>query len=916
MKNNHSIKKAMLTAFAFFGVLAGSAFTSVSATGNSGVFLKNRKNALDGEQAIDPSEYEEVSTAHLIPKITSYTSTSLSRHLNVQFESQVMTAFKTGDNDVFYVIDDPRYTGERSNPFAEEVPDKTFNGFVHAAEAASTTQTKLYVSNSIGYGSSFTIKATKIVANAMYKDVDTAYDAYKNLTEIYICDGIEEIESGAFVDVPAGVTFKCLAASKPAGWADDWTDAPASQIQWGQELDDASKLNVKHRGSVRTFGDAEDYILGYKGNESLNIGAYPLTMSYKKTKADGSEATEYQVIPTKHQTNPYDAIGSKIYGKSNSFEITIDLEKGEHIDDSSYEFYNIFKAQRYYTDIKVSWPTAQIEKIFEQYRVPTKSSEDDALIPSLEGDGFFYQEFETTTDKYISIAKEFDDETAASELEATFKANVEAIDVDKDILNAKENFKYAVDTSFAADKYGNVYVAPYETETQKTNAFVQFYVYFNERTTKYEFVSYFVLDNPTAEVKTDEEGHETTTYVNTQSPFPIVSKQEAVRPFIYVPEYVEEGGVKLPKEKMCSKAVSRYSHMTDIAELFNMKYRSSSKFLNYISIGMTVDKLLETAYAGYIAQDDGTFDKTTPLKAFLKGEDGKYYAGSTVYEANQVLVEGQFKAPARYIAENSSRLKIETNLSAVLNGEIQFRYTLSNLNSSKLVISYRDGQAVKTAELPIKSPSPVIELGQEKNNIVSFMVNASSIGNIDAKNILALGVSGMTVNIHLYNKKSHAVVQNTQLLNVFGNVEVLPLSDKDLGYFDINLYLVLFYVALTVGYAAIAVILFFYKKNKYKNDEFRRMKPKAYVKSAVLGYVGLALISAAINFVVLRFGVFNSTVPTFNPIDAFVIGFVIAGAIALGLFIKNGAAAIKLMKHRMQVKKLHLDKDVVDDGTH
>ena len=93
------------------------------------------------------------------------------------------------------------------------------------------------------------------------------------------------------------------------------------------------------------------------------------------------------------------------------------------------------------------------------------------------------------------------------------------------------------------------------------------------------------------------------------------------------------------------------------------------------------------------------------------------------------------------------------------------------------------------------------------------------------------------------------------------------------------------------------------------------MKPKAYLKSALLGFFGLVLITAALNFTILRFAVFYSTVPTYNPIDAFVIAFVVFGAIALGFFIKNAVVAVKLMRKRRQALKLHLDKDVFDDGT-
>ena len=420
MKNNRLIIRASVTALAFL------AFLVCGTVSSSSVFSRNKTLSLNKalvtkKAALDPTTYAEISNTQLMPKIVSYTGTSLSRHLNVQFESQVVNAYAASSKDVFYVIDDARYTGERNNPFNTDVPDKTLNGFVYRA-SASNSQTTMYISNTISYGSRFIVKNTKVAAGAMYqeKEYDVSlgkevlkYDAYKNLETIYICDGIEVVESGAFINVPDSVAIKCVATEKPEGWADDWTDA--ANIEWGAALEDASKADVKHSGSTTSFDDAEDFILGYKGYAEKGFDAYPLTVSYEKIHADGSKSVEYQEIPTKHQTNPYDAVGSKIYGKTNSFEVTINVNKGESIDENSYSFYNIFRAQRLGIEEKEKWPEDKINAILDNYHLPHKvEGESFGFIPSLEGESYFYQTYETPAtegqglDKYITIATEFD----------------------------------------------------------------------------------------------------------------------------------------------------------------------------------------------------------------------------------------------------------------------------------------------------------------------------------------------------------------------------------------------------------------------------------------------------------------------------------------------------------------------------
>ena len=914
MRRNHSVLKIATVLLAFFAFAASTIKVAPSSVSKSPAL----KSPLALENAINPDEYDSASGSELVPKIVSCTATSLSRRIAVQFESKVINAFYSRDGDVGYVIDDPNYTGERSDPFKVPQENNILSGYTYRADAG-IGQTALYISNNMTCGTRFEIKNLRIASGAMYleKEYDVSlqkeviiHDSYQDLETIYICDGVETVESGAIVNVPDSVTIKCVAPSKPSGWADDWTDA--TNVLWGQELEDTSKATVKQSGSTKSYGQAEDYILGYKGSEQYQFGAYPLTLSYEKILADGSRTTEYQEIPVKHQTNPYDAVGSTIYGNTNTIEITVNINKGEDIDAESFEFYNIFKAQRFNVDEKKEWPVDAVNTVLNKYNVPETIEEINAsFIPSLDGNTYFHQLYEGDNDDYLTIASEFNTKEEADALLATYQQKITDFVVEKSVFQTEDDLKYTLLPEYNADKYGSVYnLFLKQQEKDPVNIFIQAYVVHNERIDKYEFVTYIILDRPVAE-EIENEGVVEVVYNKNSRSLPFSALQIAVRPFVFVPDFVRnaEDTMNVPKEKLKASCLSRFKKTVWINDIISTKYATASKFLNYTSLCMKADKVLDTIYAGYIGSG-------TALKVLVRGEDGRYYNGEDAYDAENVRITGSFKAPRIYIEDTSSRKAVENNILSILNNKYVFRYTVSNLNLANLVVTYKKGGVeYGPINIPIKSPSPVFEISQDKDNILSFLVNNDYLKGIDTGSITAVGISGATVDIHLFNNETHTRVMNTQLQHTFGNIEILPHINVKLNFFDINAFLLLFLGALTLIYAIIAIVLFFYKKNKFKNDEFRRMNAKAYIKSAILGYTGLVLILAAISFVVLRIAFFNSTIPTYNPIDAFVIMFVIAAAISLGLFIKNFASAIKVARKRREILRLKLDKDVVDDGT-
>ena len=414
MKNNRSIKFTALMCLLFGGfTVAGlSALSSISGKGTN--VLVNAKNAPLVKRAINPDEYEEVSSAKLLPQITNYTGTSLSRHLDVKFTSQAVNAYRGRRSDVFSVISDTNYSGKDDDPFINPQDDNYLDGFVYQAKVSNSSLDTIYIPYEVTYGGKgararFIIQNKYVESHCM--DSAESYDnGTKAISYIYIFDGIDEIKSNAFINVPDTVTIKCQAAAKPEGWADDWTDA--TNILWGQDPVDSTDKDMSAEGSLSmagyaTLGTAEDFILGYKGKtleDGEVIPAYPLTIGYDIIKDGGARETRYQELPTKHLTNPYDAVGSTIYGPENAFEITINVEEGETIDEESYVFYNIFEVKRVYTNVKDSWDSDSLKKMYEKYEGM------EFRFPVLEGNDFSNQLYETDEDSYITIFADKDNE--------------------------------------------------------------------------------------------------------------------------------------------------------------------------------------------------------------------------------------------------------------------------------------------------------------------------------------------------------------------------------------------------------------------------------------------------------------------------------------------------------------------------
>ena len=316
-------------------------------------------------------------------------------------------------------------------------------------------------------------------------------------------------------------------------------------------------------------------------------------------------------------------------------------------------------------------------------------------------------------------------------------------------------------------------------------------------------------------------------------------------------------------ERYCVKALKRFDKEVDIFEIIDYKYDGMKTFGDYTMITMNVDKVM----------------------------------------------------PSYYESAMSSMMK--THADKIASGEYVIRYVINNLANSKYGVTYvnKNGDKVER-QVKIVTPLPVIELNKDKGNKISFLVKNSDIASdFKASSLRKFELISFTVDMHLWNTKNNNKVGRSDLMVRFGGIEVLPLTDKAPNAFSLVTFLILFFIIYTVVYAVATYVLFRTLTEKFKNDEFRRIKPKAFFKTAILGYFGSDIVILTILSIIFRFGIFANSIAAFNPVDVIVVLSGIVSIVIIGYFIKYLVGVIKAEKKRREAKRLRLNEDKAADGT-
>ena len=245
--------------------------------------------------------------------------------------------------------------------------------------------------------------------------------------------------------------------------------------------------------------------------------------------------------------------------------------------------------------------------------------------------------------------------------------------------------------------------------------------------------------------------------------------------------------------------------------------------------------------------------------------------------------------------------------------QAEYRLTFKGNNGQNIV---RSGRTATPVDFYI--------LENGKVNTVGFMIDCDWVNGLEGEgegrfnydSLVSIDLVGFSLKVDIWMNKSRSSLNKSDSSFRFGAVHLLPEEQKAaVGRIDLVTYYLIssgIYIVLAVAFAA---GYFFYASRRFRNDEFRRVVPKKYWISAAKNVVGFGIVALAILSIVARWGIMNTSIVAYNPIDVFVIIFTIAGGIFLGFAIRSLVMAIRNGMKRRSDARLHLDQDAVEDGT-
>lgn len=307
----------------------------------------------------------------------------------------------------------------------------------------------------------------------------------------------------------------------------------------------------------------------------------------------------------------------------------------------------------------------------------------------------------------------------------------------------------------------------------------------------------------------------------------------------------------------------------------------------------------------WYAKPTQKFKRVYSINEFLtfNYKDTTIFNGYTCINVDSQIVDGGII----YNALKPSTYK--TYEAKIKAGVAYIRYRFTSLKNSKYRMAY-NGQDIKAR---VDTPISQFILSKKGNSTLSFLFKDNMfVNNFNINNLTRFGLSDVVITIDIVD--NDVIVPRSSTSTTFGTIyfqnETNPSVVK-------NLNTVVILVAAIYSAVAIAVIivLFFVYKRIYKNDEFKRLKPKQYIRKGITYWLCSLELVLMILFIVLRSVAFNNSIVVYNPFDIFITFFGIAGIIIIGYFIRNLVVYIKTQKKAKKDKKLGVDKDVAMDGT-
>lgn len=286
---------------------------------------------------------------------------------------------------------------------------------------------------------------------------------------------------------------------------------------------------------------------------------------------------------------------------------------------------------------------------------------------------------------------------------------------------------------------------------------------------------------------------------------------------------------------------------------------------------------------------------------------------------------GTISGFAGYTAVTADVSKVKNGIEVYkANKEYYYNIYKNNLESGKAYIRYRLTQLHRASYLVSAGGKqveidPATEVSQyvmkkNLNNNLGFVYKNAKMGLSDysVKNVESFAVKGMTITIDVVNDGN--IVKSSYKTARFGIIYIKTPVDP-VSTFSVDLFVILLAVGYSAAAIAVATTLFFVYKKIYKNDEFKRLKPKQFIRKAIIYWLTSLAVVLALAFIILRNTAFTCAIAVYNPVDTFIVIFGIAAIIIIGYYIRNIVIAYRARQQKKKATKLGLLNEVADDGT-
>ena len=254
------------------------------------------------------------------------------------------------------------------------------------------------------------------------------------------------------------------------------------------------------------------------------------------------------------------------------------------------------------------------------------------------------------------------------------------------------------------------------------------------------------------------------------------------------------------------------------------------------------------------------------------------------------------------------------NEEKINNGTVIIRTRFNSLTSgSFFLIKYESEGEIKSVNYPILGTN-FLRINDDFE--AKFIVENSLVApDFSADKMVSFSLGAVTYSLDLCQASTLKTIVGSEVNYRFADIAVFAKDKVDMGLINNDTISIVLGSVYTVLFAGVAVGLYFYLKNKYKNDEFRRMNTKAFIKSSIIAFVSVGILIFALAFISYRFFIMNNSLVAYNPLDPYVIFFGVALIIVIGYYSKTFVTMYKNHKAKVKIEKLKLNEDEDDDGT-